>query len=168
MKQIPVSFNSTLKRSPMRRVRKVKTEHVGVFDLVLPSGRVWPHWPAMNLMSEKEWDNTCLEWAFKLGGCLKTWHCETGDDSRSSPGWFDRIYFFKGRAVVVEHKVRYANGKANDTSPWQKEYIAAAFAAGWDPRVWTWPDDHDDAWLTLTGLPLEKSPYYRTSWKAVS
>src|SRR3990167_9957984 len=101
-----------MKRTPMKRtpfVRKVKTTIPGVFDLVLPSGRVWSNWPAMNLLTEKGWDDTCLDWAFKLGRCLKTWHCVTGDDSRSEAGWFDRIYFFKGRAVIVEHKVRYSD-----------------------------------------------------------
>lgn len=158
MKQTLRGFNSTLAPKPFRgRVRKVAHETEGVFWLETIDGRRWL-WP-VDWMSEEDWETTLVDWAFKLGGCLKSWHCTTAQ--RSDPGFFDRVWMFTGRHLVTEQKVRNRNGVANTTSPDQKAYIAAGLASGLDVRVWTWPDDHDDAWTTLTGLPVEKSPYLR-------
>lgn len=159
MKQTLRGFNSTLGPKPFRgRVRKVAHETEGVFWLETIDGRRWL-WP-VNCMTEAQWDGTLEDWAFKSGGhhVVKSWHCVT--PQTSDPGFFDRVYLLKDRAVFAELKVRYQNGVANGTSTGQKQFIAAGLGAGLDIRVWTFPDDAFDAWETLTGQPKEKCPYW--------
>ena len=159
---------AAMKRTAMRRtpkpdkpilgIRKHPTSTPGVFELeTLVNGYRWL-WP-VNCLTEREWDGTCMDWAFKIGRCVKAWHCTVAQ--RSEPGFFDRVFIFKDRAIFPELKVRYANGRANTTSREQDEFIYAGIAAGMDCRVWTFPDDAFEAWEALTGLPKEECPYWK-------
>jgi hypothetical protein len=154
----PTGRRNGMKTSPIgakKRAQRVRGEVDGVFTLVTPSGHRWL-WP-LNCMTEAEWDGTLMDWAFKVGRWKKAWHCTTAQ--KSEAGFFDRVWLMPGKALFTELKVRYASGTANRTSTAQDGYIYAGIEAGLDVRVWTWPDDAADAWVTLTGLPLSRCPY---------
>jgi len=142
-----------MRRSPMRREPNVTVE--GAFDLVAVDGKRW-RWPH-HWMSEHDFEETLVDWAFKLGGCLKSYHVES--PQRGERGFWDRVWCFDGRGYLTEQKVRDRKGKANFPSPEQYEYNVAGIRAGFDCRFWLWPDDAEECWRELTQRPWEECPY---------
>lgn len=159
MKRTPIERRPWHSKRVKKLARAGLSVQGGVFFLETADGARWK-WPDM-MLTELEWDGTLLDWAFKVPGGTrwkKSWHCTVAQ--RSDAGFFDRVFLRPGHAFVAELKRRYADGTANSTSREQDEYIYAAIEAGWDVRVWTYPDDAWEAWETLTGLPRERCPYW--------
>ena len=101
-------------------------------------------WPAC-WMAEKTWQATVEEWAESYG--WTTWHCRMPQQSKA--GWFDLAIMGDGCGVLAELKARSREGDLKSPTNQQWRYIAAATKAGWDVRVWDWPDDRDEAYDTL-------------------
>ena len=143
-----------MRRSPMRR-RPALGWGEDTFYLEDIHGRrwLWPnHW-----MSEKDLEDTLVDWAFKLGNCIRTWHVYSPE--RSDAGFWDRVWLFPGRALFTEQKVRDRKGVANTLSVEQKGFLYDGIAAGLDCRTWCFPDDCEEAWVTLTGREWALCPY---------
>lgn len=143
------------RRTPVRRLK----DATGVIThLIDRRGRKWA-WPRPVHMTEAAFDDTLLDWGFKLGGMTKAWHCRNPQESLE--GWPDWVYLFRGRGVLSENKVRLANGEHPPLRKAQKGFLAALILAGFDARQWSFPDDVWEAWETLTGLPVEDCPYWK-------
>ena len=160
-------------RAPMKRtsMRRGVTEDgtAESFYLVARDGKRW-RWPN-HYMLEKDWDSTLQDWAASykknIGQKLYTKAFHVTSKIVTEKGWFDFVWMGPAGTLFTEHKVRYQNGAANQLSVWQKEFFATAHEAKADARAWLWPDDAEDAWTTLTGLPWEACPYAREAGKGI-
>jgi hypothetical protein len=146
-----------LNRPRRRPVRRLKDSEGTLTHLVDQRGRQWA-WPQPEHMTEAAFDDTLLDWGFKLGGMLKAWHCRVPQESLE--GWVDWVYLFRGRGVFSENKVRDRHGDAPPPSKFQNAFISCLLLAGFDARQWTYPDDVWEAWETLTRRPAEECPYW--------
>ena len=148
----PVTYRNGLKRSPIQR--KPRAVDPTAFDIVTQDGDRYP-WPA-SWMSEADWQETVIDYAKFGDRDLKWWHCL--DSRKNRRGWFDLVLLQpnRGVAILTELKVRDRQGNTKQASAEQKEFIAAALACNLDVRLWLYPDDQRDAWITLTGRPWQE------------
>lgn len=148
----PAQWNG-LKRTPFPRR---KPAVVRLPDGMKIAGKPWPAaW-----MSEKDWQENVISYAFHGDRGLKYWHCTTTKTSHK--GWFDLALFQPNRrcGILAELKVRDKEGRSKSPSTYQWEFIAAAGACGYDVRSWQWPDDAEEAWTTLTGMPYSAAQWF--------
>jgi len=146
-------------RTPIRRRVDAGALNPGEFLMETGEGRVW-RWPA-SWMSEKDWQDTVLDWAVKIGDRdTQHWHCT--DSRKSQRGFFDLSIFQPNRkkGLLTELKVRDRKGTANQPSIEQWAFIYAGVACGYDVRVLTFPDNAFEAWEAVTGRPREDCPYW--------
>ena len=137
-------------RTPFRRKPAVTHTEQGLVIAGKPWPASWLPEEPNRKVHETSWRETVEQRAHAFGW-EKQWHCRL--TQQSAAGWFDEVFLRPGKALFVELKVRDRKGKANGTSKWQDEYIYAAIRAGLDVRVWTWPDDDEECWVTLGGPP---------------
>lgn len=150
----PAEFGLTLPRR--KAMKRVASEIDGVFYLTDRHSRLWP-WPTHH-MSEADFDETLLDWGYKLGGMLKAWHCRSPQESIT--GWPDWVYLFRGYHVISENKARDKKGDPPPVAKVQKSFLTVMALAGLTVRQFTHPDDTFDAWVMLTKRPVEDCPYF--------
>ncbi len=116
MKQTPVSFNSTLKRSAFgakkRAMVQSEVSYYPTFEHLLRLHR--------------------LEW----------WH--NYNAQRSQPGWPDYTVFGDGWLAFIELKAVRVSGTRGKLSEGQRRYKAVIEAAGGEYRVFVLPQDWND------------------------
>ena len=151
-----------MKRSAIkRRAPAVAQSDPAIFEIVTKDGDAYL-WPIRHMEEVKEWMPTVIDWAHFGDPATKHWHAN--QTQRSDEGFFDVMILqpTRGKALMVETKVRDRAGEAKQPTTAQWSYIYAAIACGWDARVWLWPDDAREAYETLTPYSYDAFKVGRT------
>lgn len=133
-----------LRRTGIRRELKERPDRGDKSWREIGKGRNWP----ASWMAEAKFQAHVESIAVQSG--WRIWHCQ--NPKTSLPGLPDLILIKAGSGILYrELKVRDKNGRANTARGDQLEFLCDICLAGGDGRVWLWPDDDEQIWLTLTG-----------------